>query len=562
MDMITPQEVIRRIEMYFEGGAIKYLSARQREAAQKGIIKSQKNAYDQQPLNIHSAGLACEKFIETIPPCPRGYEGRGIVICGGGLRYFTSAWVCIKMLRRLGSRLPIQMWYLGGKEMDDSMKALLEPLGVESVDACQMRGRFPTRTLRGWELKAYAILHCPFREILLLDADNVPVVDPEFLFSTSQFQRTGAIFWPDYVRGKNRKAKTIWRSCGLAQPEEPEFESGQIVVDKERCWRALRLSLWFNENSDFYYDYVHGDKETFHLAFRKLKQAYALVPRPVHRLKATMCQHDFEGRRIFQHRNTDKWDLLLCNRRVEDFWFEKECRQYIVQLQRVWKGRVHPMKSGMCSFLRLKSNGRAVTIAAFMISCAERSELRQRTLQNLARTDWSDRSLHVQLAAENGDDRTRWQTHCAFVALKSALTTNADYILLLEDDLDFNRHIYHNLQHWSLLRARVPTLASLYNPGIRETACDIRSHSRIVPSSSVFGSQAFLISKPALKHIVEHWNRARGLPDIRISRLAGQLGHPILYHAPSLVQHIGGTSHSSLPFHEARDFDPNWKSPA
>src|SRR6185436_18372670 len=106
----------------------------------------------------------------------------------------------------------------------------------------------------------------------LLDADNVPVVNPEFLFDTSHFKRTGAIFWPDYKKVNGTKATTIWRSCGLPKPREQEFESGQILVDKSRCWKALCLSLWFNENSDFYYRYVHGDKETFHLAFRKLKQ--------------------------------------------------------------------------------------------------------------------------------------------------------------------------------------------------------------------------------------------------------------------------------------------------
>src|SRR5437667_7139131 len=97
--------------------------------------------------------------------------------------------------------------------------------------------------------------------------------------------------------------------------------------------------MWFNENSDFYYQHLHGDKETFHLAFRKLKSPYSLVPKPIHSLDGTMCQHDFQGRRIFQHRNTDKWDLLLHNRRVKDFWFEEECREYVTKLRRLWDGR-------------------------------------------------------------------------------------------------------------------------------------------------------------------------------------------------------------------------------
>ena len=35
--------------------------------------------------------------------------------------------------------------------------------------------------------------------------------------------------------------------------DEPEFESGQIVLDKKRCFSALSLAMWFNEYSDFWY---------------------------------------------------------------------------------------------------------------------------------------------------------------------------------------------------------------------------------------------------------------------------------------------------------------------
>jgi ADP-heptose:LPS heptosyltransferase len=338
MDMITPADVIRRIEFYFKGGIIKCLSVRQRAAAKRGIAATAQNSYDQEPLTLHNAGMACDTFISTIPAYPGHYQGRGIVICAGGLKYFTNAWVCINMLRRLGCRLPIQLWHLGSKEVDGRLAELLAPFEVRCIDACKVQKQFPVRMLHGWGVKPYAILHSPFREALLLDADNVPVVNPEFLFDTPQFQTHGAIFWPDYHHAKIEKTRAIWRSCGLRQPQEPEFETGQIVVDKLRCWSALCLSLWFKENCDFYYRYLHGDKETFHLAFRRLKKSYSLVPKTIHPLEGTMCQHDFNGRRIFQHRNTDKWDLHLRNKRVRDFWFEKECREYLAQLRRLWEG--------------------------------------------------------------------------------------------------------------------------------------------------------------------------------------------------------------------------------
>lgn len=294
-----------------------------------------------EPLTAENARAAAEKFIATISPCPNRFAGRGIVICGGGMRYFTCAWVCINMLRRVGCHLPIQLWHLGPKEMTDHMKFLLKPLGVECVDGLEVREKHPARILNGWELKAYSIIHSPFKEVLLLDADNVCTINPEFLFGTDEFKKTGAIFWPDY--GRLEPERPIWALCGVEYRNEPEFETGQIVLDKERCWETLCLTMWYNEYSDFFYQYIHGDKETFHLAFRKLAQPYSMPRKPIHTLQDTMCQHDFEGNRIFQHRNLDKWNLLRGNKHIDGFLHEKECCQYLDELRHLWDGRNQPV---------------------------------------------------------------------------------------------------------------------------------------------------------------------------------------------------------------------------
>jgi len=244
------------------------------------------------------------------------------------------------MLRHFGCQLPIELWHLGPTELDRRMKALVEPLGVQCVDAYQRRRVISARRLKGWSLKSYAILRSSFRQVLFLDADNVAVVNPEYLFDTKQFRETGAIFWPDRPVRTTRKARTIWWSSGLRPPQEPEFESGQVVLDKERCWGPLRLAGWFNENADFYYQYLYGDKETFHLAFRKLKQGYSLIQESVVDLSGALCQHDFKGRRVFQHRSGAKWNLGSPNRRISDFWFERECLEHLEKLRKVWDGVV------------------------------------------------------------------------------------------------------------------------------------------------------------------------------------------------------------------------------
>ncbi len=245
------------------------------------------------------------------------------------------------MLRHVGCSLPIQLWHLGEREVDGRMRCLLAPFAVECVDAEALRALHPVRILNGWELKAYALVHCPFREAMLLDADNVPVRNPTYLFDAAEYREAGAVFWPDCNRLAPDHA--IWRICDVPYRDEPEVESGQILADKQACWRGLRLALHYNEHSDFYYQHIDGDKETFHLAFRRLGIPYAMPTRPVHDLDGCFCQHDFRGHRVFQHRTMDKWRLDGTNRQIAGFLREGLCRQFLAELRDRWtrpRGRI------------------------------------------------------------------------------------------------------------------------------------------------------------------------------------------------------------------------------
>ena len=276
--------------------------------------------------------------VDSLLPSLNECDGRGIVICGGGDRLFANAFVCIKMLRHVGCRLPVQLWHLPN-EVDDVMRELVAPLGVACIDASEVEARIrrKARILNGWELKPFAILGCPYEEVLLIDADNVPVMDPTRLFDARPYREAGAAFWPDF--GRLDADREIWAICEVPFRDEPEFETGQILVNRRRCWRALWLTMHYNEHSDYYYRFVHGDKETFHMAFLRTETPFAMTSFGLHAISATMCQHDFAGRRIFQHRNMDKWRLDGQNQRVEDFWFEEACLNFLSELRKKWSGR-------------------------------------------------------------------------------------------------------------------------------------------------------------------------------------------------------------------------------
>src|SRR4029079_599122 len=117
------------------------------------------------------------------------------------------------MLRHVGCQLPVEFWYQGSEEMDERMLGLIRQLNVECVDASALASSYPRRVAGGWELKSYALLHSSFKEVLLLDADNVPIRDPAFLFEEPAYKATGSIFWPDY--GCLEPDRAIWSICAL-----------------------------------------------------------------------------------------------------------------------------------------------------------------------------------------------------------------------------------------------------------------------------------------------------------------------------------------------------------
>lgn len=57
--------------------------------------------------------------------------------------------------------------------------------------------------------------------------------------------------------------------------------------------------------------------------------------RGIHTLPGTMCQHDFEGKRVFQHSNGRKWSMYA-NPQVPGFQFEGECLGYVDDLKSRW----------------------------------------------------------------------------------------------------------------------------------------------------------------------------------------------------------------------------------
>ncbi len=213
--------------------------------------------------------------VEELTPYPTGvYEGKGVVVCAGGVTYLLHAWVHLNRLRQVGCALPAELWYYGEEEIcPDFIEAFAE-IDVECRDLKKM---YPGLE-RGYVLKPFAIAASKFEEVILLDADNHPLHDPTFLFESPEYLQNGAIFWPDLHVLTDHNP--IWFVTDLSPLGELSSaqESGQLVINKKQCWGPLQIVLHMNTNHHFYYKFLHGDKDTFQFSWRVLNAPFFMIP--------------------------------------------------------------------------------------------------------------------------------------------------------------------------------------------------------------------------------------------------------------------------------------------
>jgi hypothetical protein len=203
------------------------------------------------------------------------------------------------------------------------------------------------------------------------------------------------------------------------------------------------------------------------------------------------------------------------------------------------------------------------SFAAYVVTCDERRAALEETLANLRGTDWSA-PPHIQVDDGAAPDKLA-RIHATWIKVLEQVATGAtDFALVLEDDLDFNVHLGHNLGAWAPLQGRdgnTPFFGSIYN------AADHPARWRpagqpffIARPRQVWGAQAVILSRLTAAYCLRHWAEEGGAADLRMPRLASRLA-PVYVHTPSLVQHMGGSSTWGGPFHQAGDFDRDWRAP-
>ena len=259
-------------------------------------------------------------FLATVDDYPQDkFQGRGIVTATRR-SVFSRLLANLRLLRWLNCTLPIEVVAFPN-ELDASHLNDLARIEDVSVQVLASRQVLHDRSTSRYAIKLHGMLQSRFEHILWLDADNVVVRDPEYLFDLPHYTSTGALFWPDFWTSYGDNP--IWQVLNVScRAEDYEQEAGQILINKKIGWKALQLAAHLNGDADVM-RLLLGDKDTYRLSWKVLNVPFYFIRRYVqiagfyHRdvqrrdqrefCGHTMVQHDPFGEILFLHANMIKY---------------------------------------------------------------------------------------------------------------------------------------------------------------------------------------------------------------------------------------------------------------
>lgn len=313
-------------------------------------------------------------------------NSNGIVYVGGG-KYSWFALLSIKHLRNIGSKLPVEVYIPFEDEYEKEFcEVTLPKLNAKCLKMYEILDleviKKSNFEIKGFMLKSLAILLSNFENILLLDADNVPYLNPDILFVTEPFLSYGLVVWPDYwertthpafyeIQGidlfeenlnkkdpKTKKIKytskdQIKNDVPLHDLEKtipnPSTESGQLLISKKTHSDVILLSLYYNIYGPNYYYHLltqwapgQGDKDTFLAAANLLNSKYYQIKTSVKAIGYHHVKNDeFRGTAQGQYSPIDEYNFHLYHDRLLDLYEADFCLQKGITRDQLKESKVY-----------------------------------------------------------------------------------------------------------------------------------------------------------------------------------------------------------------------------
>ena len=262
-------------------------------------------------------------FINTIrsrgPVLVYSQGTRGIVTTAGGY-YLPVMVISLRMLRRTGSTLPIEIFLMAHLEYEREIcDVVLPALNAKCVVLSDIIDAVShSNNVVHYQLKLFAMIFSTFEEILLLDADSFPLHDPEVIFKSKVFRKAGMITWPDFWHSTT--SEMYYTVSSQARPPtslRASSGAGEMFVSKKTHTRTLLLAAYYNYyGPSHYYPLLsqggpgEGDKETFISAAIVLGQSFYAVSERVNNIGHWNPEkHKVEGSAMVQYDPRDDYSL-------------------------------------------------------------------------------------------------------------------------------------------------------------------------------------------------------------------------------------------------------------
>lgn len=195
-----------------------------------------------------------------------------------------------------------------------------------------------------------------------------------------------------------------------------------------------------------------------------------------------------------------------------------------------------------------------LSIRPMILSCPDRHESLAETIRSWDATDWPGRPSIVMDLLDS-PARSLSMVFNSQRLLAEFLSGWGEYLLFIEDDVEFNQFLFHNLQTWQPLTSRSLAIGSIYHSPDCAPAHQIISHDTFAADlKTVGGSQALLIRRDAVERSLQRWDEFLGMnQDLRIFHALADR-EQLICHMPGLVQHRpvastwGGRPHQSSNF--------------
>ncbi|KAB8254320.1 mannosyltransferase putative-domain-containing protein [Aspergillus pseudonomiae] len=238
---------------------------------------------------------AHDRFVDAIRSSniDRAYNpGTSGIVSSAGKSYLPLFVTSLRMLRRTGSTLPVELFVKDATEYEAKICAEILPqynarcIILSDIEASQ---GYSTQEIAHYQLKIFAVLFSSFENVIWMDSDGFPLHKPESLLQNEPFTSTGLVTWPDFwASTASPLYYNISRQSVPSMTERASSETGVFLISKKTHFLTLLLAAYYNYYGPSHYFMLlsqgapgEGDKETFIQAAAAMGEPFYTVSEKV-----------------------------------------------------------------------------------------------------------------------------------------------------------------------------------------------------------------------------------------------------------------------------------------